>query len=145
MARYEHLPIYKSALDLCVHFEKLVAGFSRYHKGARPSAGATSTLPGLQALAHHTLDIGRLARGITLATKIGLAQREQANIGGQRVRVHKLAQRAFDDVRFCQTRLRMQVRHQRSVFRSQSQSQKLSGHGASVVRIAHFVLHLGAL
>ncbi len=25
MARYEHLPIYKSALDLCVHFEKLVA------------------------------------------------------------------------------------------------------------------------
>lgn len=32
MARYEHLPIYKSALDLTVHFEKLVAGFSRYHK-----------------------------------------------------------------------------------------------------------------
>ena len=32
MARYEHLPIYKAALDLTVHFEKLVAGFSRYHK-----------------------------------------------------------------------------------------------------------------
>jgi hypothetical protein len=32
MARYEHLPIYKSALDLAVHFEKLVAGFPRYHK-----------------------------------------------------------------------------------------------------------------
>jgi hypothetical protein len=32
MARYEHLPIYKSALDLTVHLEKLVAGFSRYHK-----------------------------------------------------------------------------------------------------------------
>jgi len=31
-ARYEHLPICKSALDLCVHFEKPVAGFSRYHK-----------------------------------------------------------------------------------------------------------------
>jgi len=31
MARYEHLPIYKAALDLTVHFEKLVAGFSRYH------------------------------------------------------------------------------------------------------------------
>ena len=26
------LPIYKSALDMMVHFEKLVAGFSRYHK-----------------------------------------------------------------------------------------------------------------
>ena len=32
MARHEHLPIYKAALDLTVHFEKLVAGFSRYHK-----------------------------------------------------------------------------------------------------------------
>ena len=32
MARYEHLPIYKKAFDLTVHFEKVVAGFSRYHK-----------------------------------------------------------------------------------------------------------------
>ncbi len=32
MARYEHLPIYKQAMDIAVHFEKLVAGFSRYHK-----------------------------------------------------------------------------------------------------------------
>ena len=32
MARYEHLPTYKAALDLTVHMEKLVAGFSRYHK-----------------------------------------------------------------------------------------------------------------
>ena len=26
------LPIYKAALDMTVHFEKLAAGFSRYHK-----------------------------------------------------------------------------------------------------------------
>ena len=32
MARHEHLPIYKAVLDLTVHFEKPVAGFSRYHK-----------------------------------------------------------------------------------------------------------------
>jgi hypothetical protein len=32
MARYEHLPIYKQALDVAVHFEHVVAGFSRYHK-----------------------------------------------------------------------------------------------------------------
>jgi len=45
MARYEHLPIYKQAMDVAVHFEKRVAGFcelplrgipanldSRYHK-----------------------------------------------------------------------------------------------------------------
>jgi hypothetical protein len=32
VARYEHLPIYKAALDAAVHFEKVVAGFSRYHK-----------------------------------------------------------------------------------------------------------------
>jgi hypothetical protein len=32
MARYEHLPIYKKALETAVYFEKVVAGFSRYHK-----------------------------------------------------------------------------------------------------------------
>lgn len=32
MARYECLPIYKAALDMTVHVEKRVAGFSRYHK-----------------------------------------------------------------------------------------------------------------
>jgi hypothetical protein len=32
MARYEHLPIYKKALDVAVHFEKVVAEFGRYHK-----------------------------------------------------------------------------------------------------------------
>ncbi len=32
MARYEHLPIYKQSMDVAVHFEKVVAGFSRYHK-----------------------------------------------------------------------------------------------------------------
>ncbi|MDD4915874.1 MAG: four helix bundle protein [Methylococcales bacterium] len=32
MARYEHLPIYRDALELAVHFEKIVTGFSRYHK-----------------------------------------------------------------------------------------------------------------
>ena len=32
MARYEHLPIYRDALNLAVHFEKIVANFSRYHK-----------------------------------------------------------------------------------------------------------------
>ena len=32
MARYEHLPIYRDALALAVHFEQVVMGFSRYHK-----------------------------------------------------------------------------------------------------------------
>jgi len=32
MARYEHLPIYKQAMDIAIYFEKTVAGFSRYHK-----------------------------------------------------------------------------------------------------------------
>jgi len=32
MARHEHLPIHKAALDLTVHFEKLVASFGREHK-----------------------------------------------------------------------------------------------------------------
>ena len=32
MARYEHLPIYKQAMDVAIHFEKVVSGFSRYQK-----------------------------------------------------------------------------------------------------------------
>ena len=32
MVRYEHLPIYKQAMEVAVYFEKIVAGFSRYHK-----------------------------------------------------------------------------------------------------------------
>jgi len=32
MAYYEHLPIYKAALDLCVYFEKIVRHFDRHHK-----------------------------------------------------------------------------------------------------------------
>ena len=32
MARYEHLPVYKAALDMAVYVEKIVANFSRYHK-----------------------------------------------------------------------------------------------------------------
>lgn len=32
MARYEHLPIYKTAMDFAVYVEQVVRNFSRYHK-----------------------------------------------------------------------------------------------------------------
>jgi hypothetical protein len=32
MARYEHLPIYKTAMDLAVYLEQAVRQFGRYHK-----------------------------------------------------------------------------------------------------------------
>ena len=32
MARYEHLPIYKTAMDLAVSLEQVVRNFSRDHK-----------------------------------------------------------------------------------------------------------------
>ena len=40
MARHEHLAIYKAALDLTVHLEKVVAGFSRYRKCTQNKAKA---------------------------------------------------------------------------------------------------------
>ena len=30
--RYDNLPIYKAALDLCVYVELIVKGFDKYHK-----------------------------------------------------------------------------------------------------------------
>ena len=32
MARYEHLPLYTTAMDLVMHLEQVVGNFSRYHK-----------------------------------------------------------------------------------------------------------------
>ncbi len=32
MSQYEHLPIYKKAMDLTIYIENIVRGFSRYHK-----------------------------------------------------------------------------------------------------------------
>jgi hypothetical protein len=32
MARYEHLPIYKKAMELALYFEQIVRNFSRYNK-----------------------------------------------------------------------------------------------------------------
>jgi len=32
MARYDHLPIYKAAMDLGIYLEGMVHNFSRYHK-----------------------------------------------------------------------------------------------------------------
>lgn len=32
MAQYEHLPIYKKAMDLTVYIENIVRNFSKYHK-----------------------------------------------------------------------------------------------------------------
>lgn len=34
MARYDHVPIYRTAFDLAVHIEQIVRHFSRYHKYA---------------------------------------------------------------------------------------------------------------
>ena len=40
MARYEHLPIYKQALDVAVHFERVVTGFYSGHPALRPAGRA---------------------------------------------------------------------------------------------------------
>jgi hypothetical protein len=47
MAQSEHLPIYKRSYDLCLYLERVVRGFSRYHKytlGADLRDGARQAL-----------------------------------------------------------------------------------------------------
>jgi hypothetical protein len=43
MARYEHLPIYKKAMDLTIYAEKIVRSFRCYHKHGSPLEGASET------------------------------------------------------------------------------------------------------
>ena len=31
-SRYEHLPVYKKALEVAIYFESVVRGFDKYHK-----------------------------------------------------------------------------------------------------------------
>jgi hypothetical protein len=64
MARYEHLPIYQQPMDVAVHFEKVVAGFSRYHKYTLGTPGGTGYSP----------RPGRLFRGRPWAWASGLGE-----------------------------------------------------------------------
>jgi hypothetical protein len=43
MARYEHLPIYKKAMDLTIYFEKVVRNFHQYQKYALSIRNLQST------------------------------------------------------------------------------------------------------
>ena len=48
MARCEHLPIWRCAMDLALHMETAVAGFPRVHRyalGAQLRRGAQAILP----------------------------------------------------------------------------------------------------
>lgn len=49
MARYEHLPIYRSAMKLAVHLENVVRGFPRYTKYTLGSE--------MRILAQHTMHL----------------------------------------------------------------------------------------
>ncbi|HYN77382.1 MAG TPA: hypothetical protein VES73_06275 [Lamprocystis sp. (in: g-proteobacteria)] len=58
MARYEHLPIYKQAMDVAVHVEKVVAGCSRSHKHTLGTGlGSRTFIP------WPTLGVGQRPRG----------------------------------------------------------------------------------
>ena len=60
MARYAHLPIYKKALDVAVHFEKGVAGFSRYHKYTLGSELRNQSRAVVSAIARADSKVGKL-------------------------------------------------------------------------------------
>lgn len=55
MARNEHLPIYKSAYDLCLWLEQVVRGFSRYHSEPRDVAAASAIGSDLRTMSRRIL------------------------------------------------------------------------------------------
>lgn len=66
MARYEHLPIYKKALDVAVHFDKVVAGrwvftFDEYRCCARSPIRRSTDTPHDRRMGGGTLPIVRRA------------------------------------------------------------------------------------
>ena len=73
MARYEHLPIYKAALDLTVHLEQVVAGFSRYHKytlGTELREGSRAVLQQVVRANNSRVAADRASRLLDLRDKI---------------------------------------------------------------------------
>lgn len=69
MAQYEHLPIYKKAYDLLLYFEKIVRGFSRYHKYTHGTA--------LRQQMHEILRLLRQANGAEDKAPLLLQARER--------------------------------------------------------------------
>ena len=68
MARCEHLPIYKASLDVTLHLERVVAGFSRCHKHTldmelRALRGAHAPRHGDTATTIGRRPVGALDRG----------------------------------------------------------------------------------
>ena len=70
MARYEHLPIYKKALDVAVHFEKVVAGFSRYHKYTLGTELRNQSRAVVTAIAKANSETDKLASLIALRERL---------------------------------------------------------------------------
>jgi len=108
MARYEHLPIYKKAMDLAIHLEKIVRNFSRYHKykawrraeAGEPAGGggnhyrqfgrseSAAAYPARDHLAVDRASAPRLRRGEPLFAQLGLNRRSpckcRVGVGGTR-------------------------------------------------------------
>ncbi len=73
MAQYEHLPIYKKAMDLAVYVETIVRGFPRYHKYTIGSE--------MRALAHKVL---------VLVVRANSEQDKRASLTGVREALEEL-------------------------------------------------------
>lgn len=72
MAQYEHLPIYKRAMDLAVYIETIVRGFPRYHKYTIGSE--------MRALSHKIPVL--VVRANAESGQEGFADRGQGGAGG---------------------------------------------------------------
>lgn len=70
MARYEHLPMYKKAMDLAVHMEQIVRNFSRYHKYTLGSGLREKSREVVEVIIRANSRVEKLSRLVELREKL---------------------------------------------------------------------------
>lgn len=101
MARYEHLPIYKSVYDLNLYFFKLARGFPKEYKyGLAQEEGMllTSLLDQIIIANNSKNKVNPLEEGILIVERIKFKNRLLHDLGAESMKSYEYFSRAVVDI-----------------------------------------------